>query len=1130
MLVLRYAQLAQREIEYVSLSRDVTDSDLKQRREIRNGTAVFIDQACVRAAVHGRLLVLDGVEKAERNVLPVLNNLLENREMALEDGRFLVHAKRYDSLIKDASQSEMERAKTTSVQLVRTSENFIVVALGLPVPKYDGFPLDPPLRSRFQARNVPSPSYKSLVAHLTTRFPNAPRRTIERIVSVSIVLRDIVSDQGTPVPEFPGVIDNFIAIFDAFPLADPRNYMQLCYPFPLIPNYDEQTINVIRSVYDRFELNPVEIRMELGSAVQDPRPAQDPDGVYRLVAFSRQRPTTEHGTHFKAPVYERIARFRIRGSDTLQVRLASGPLDSSDSPFFVPTDYHSSLVVSLLMAHAAGDLCIIGEKGSGKSAVLRAFSRFLGYEMEYIPLHKDMSARDLLQRRNTTPTGDTVWENSGLVEAALHGRIAVLDPIEVLSFGTLASIQRLVAEREISLPSGITLIHHKRFNSLIAKRGCTADSLAAKQIFPVHPSFRIVAIARPTTTTNVKGSWLSPEIASMFLFVPMRPLNFAEENHVIETLFPRVPMQVIGKLSSLANSLRGEKDELLSSLANSLSTRMLLRISRRLSLFPGDNLRSIIFKACLYRFLPSLAKEALDKYLDKQGVPPEPEWPESDELRCEIVPATKDRPEQLRIGDIEHPVAVDTNPLLIPDVVFYENARQTLVLQDMLKDYSLGEHLLLIGNQGVGKNKLVDRFLQLLRLPREYIQLHRDVTVYSLTSSPTVVDGRLVYEDSPLVRAVREGYILVVDEADKAPTHVTAVLKSLVEDGEMVLSDGRRIVTPRSSGAQPDAGSRTIEIHPNFRMFVLANRPGYPFLGNDFWREIGDVFACHAVDNPDAQSEMQLLKNYAPNVSDELLMKLIASFKDLRRLVDEGLISYPYSTRELVNVVRHLQKFPDEGLARALQNVFDFDQHEGDVKSILIETMNKNGIPTGMESSFRIELGDLVPLPDPVVLEKWAIQIGKLLRLEGRLSELSARTWETLDRKDGRASVFSELLYTFQLPIKGEPMDIICGADDTLYSLSVSPVTLTVISPDHRLFQNIDLYEYIPSTRETVLRIAEVAPGKLCIHNSVENNILLIEFPQNAVSIINIVGLDSVLESSVCTGTAIHGYLGGHPA
>ena len=44
----------------------------------------------------------------------------------------------------------------------------------------------------------------------------------------------------------------------------------------------------------------------------------------------------------------------------------------------------------------------------------------------------------------------------------------------------------------------------------------------------------------------------------------------------------------------------------------------------------------------------------------------------------------------------------------------------------MLRDYELGQQLLLIGNQGVGKNKLTDRMLQLLRREREYMQLHRD--------------------------------------------------------------------------------------------------------------------------------------------------------------------------------------------------------------------------------------------------------------------------------------------------------------------------------------------------------------------------------------------------------------------
>ena len=39
-------------------------------------------------------------------------------------------------------------------------------------------------------------------------------------------------------------------------------------------------------------------------------------------------------------------------------------------------------------------------------------------------------------------------------------------------------------------------------------------------------------------------------------------------------------------------------------------------------------------------------------------------------------------------------------------------------------------------------------------------------------------------------------------------------------------------------------------------MVVLANRPGFPFLGNDLVRE-ADVFSVYALDNPDLQSEMK---------------------------------------------------------------------------------------------------------------------------------------------------------------------------------------------------------------------------------------------------------------------------------
>jgi hypothetical protein len=78
-LALYYCELTQREVEYISLSRDTTEADIKQRREIRNKNVVYIDQCAVVAAIKGRVLILEGLEKCERNVLPVLNNLLENR-------------------------------------------------------------------------------------------------------------------------------------------------------------------------------------------------------------------------------------------------------------------------------------------------------------------------------------------------------------------------------------------------------------------------------------------------------------------------------------------------------------------------------------------------------------------------------------------------------------------------------------------------------------------------------------------------------------------------------------------------------------------------------------------------------------------------------------------------------------------------------------------------------------------------------------------------------------------------------------------------------------------------------------------------------------------------------------------
>ncbi|KAJ8985338.1 hypothetical protein NQ317_008369 [Molorchus minor] len=199
-IAMQYLELTNREHEYVALSRDTTESDIKQRREIVRGTAKYFDQSVVRAAIEGRVLILEGIEKAERNVLPVLNNLLENREMHLEDGRLLIPASRYDSLLKDHGEKELGKWK-----LVRVDENFRVIALGLPVPRYRGNPLDPPLRSRFQARDVYVNSYQEWYKEMRDLAPSAQQDKIRKILSCAYALLSKES-MALGLPDFPWII------------------------------------------------------------------------------------------------------------------------------------------------------------------------------------------------------------------------------------------------------------------------------------------------------------------------------------------------------------------------------------------------------------------------------------------------------------------------------------------------------------------------------------------------------------------------------------------------------------------------------------------------------------------------------------------------------------------------------------------------------------------------------------------------------------------------------------------------------------------------------------------------------------------------------------------------------------
>lgn len=138
--------------------------------------------------------MIQGLECAERNILPILNNLLENREMALEDGSFLMNPQRYDALLSEGYTDEQLQLKS----IFRVHPDFMVIGLCSPTPRYHGTPLDPPLRSRFQAFFLPpivaTEKLHICSSHLTKEAFNI----IEPIIRFEAAVNSLI--QGISIP------------------------------------------------------------------------------------------------------------------------------------------------------------------------------------------------------------------------------------------------------------------------------------------------------------------------------------------------------------------------------------------------------------------------------------------------------------------------------------------------------------------------------------------------------------------------------------------------------------------------------------------------------------------------------------------------------------------------------------------------------------------------------------------------------------------------------------------------------------------------------------------------------------------------------------------------------------------
>ena len=470
----------------------------------------------------------------------------------------------------------------------------------------------------------------------------------------------------------------------------------------------------------------------------------------------------------------------------IQSPLNIGKIPDSANERFVPTKTTSTIRDLIIAGFRSGArvVALVGPKGSYKSSVAEETANALGAKMELFSLHPDMTARDLLMVRGTNESGDTSWRETPLIRAARKGTMVILDGIDKLRSDTLTSLALLMEQGCAILPDGTR--------------------------FYANDNFRCIALAHPPTDR----SWITPEVTSMFHWIRADPLPTAELKEVLSGLFPRLDRNILDKLLKLQKELdRLSVDNAAEKEALQLTMRKLKHICKRVERSPHE-LGRIINNTLMTSFLPDWDQGIIKTCISKCGIDGSEFIDDAifdNKLANELLKACKREP---------------SNPLLVPNPRFEENPGQARSELDILEAHSVGEKALLItGYQGVGKNKIVDHLLSKLKCEREYIQLHRDSSIQSLMVTPSVEGGKIVYHDSPLVRAAKHGRILVLDEADKAPVEVVALLKGLIEDGQLSLPDGRKLCYALTS--DPDV----ISIHPDFRIWTLTNPAGFPFHG-----------------------------------------------------------------------------------------------------------------------------------------------------------------------------------------------------------------------------------------------------------------------------------------------------------
>ena len=193
---------------------------------------------------------------------------------------------------------------------------------------------------------------------------------------------------------------------------------------------------------------------------------------------------------------------------------------------------------------------------------------------------------------------------------------------------------------------------------------------------------------------------------------------------------------------------------------------------------------------------------------------------------------------------------------------------------------------LLKGPTGTGKSRFVEYMAHKLGKKLLTISCHEETSSTDLIGRFIIKGAETIWIDGPLSIAVKNGYILYLDEVAEARPDVIVAIHSL--------TDHRRELFIDKLG-------ETIKAHPDF-LLVASFNPGYQKGFKELKPSTRQRFVALSFDYPNPKIEAEILINET-GIQADIAQKLVAIGTKIRNLTELGLTE-TVSTRLLVDAAK----------------------------------------------------------------------------------------------------------------------------------------------------------------------------------------------------------------------------------